>query len=337
MRRSCLRGIALLVAVLFFAQPAFAQNCAAPPQGAGPAWWQDFSHWCSACGGAPNAEDATCAIGASWGEMVRPLSGAGSGPADASAFLGQWAMTYACGGASGSSTLNIVSADGAPLAVKGDIGNCAVKSSRLVGRNITMACRQGPNSCDFQGSLVSDTLIRGTYTQNIFRGTCEWYAVKAAQEGSATATARSEDKRIPASAPPVEKGERNREAGDASASPFRSRAGGGVFVGKVTAAQAVKTQAVVLFSGTIDTNWKIEVLGDDGTPRTFFIRHDAMVVLADGTTADGLPAKMAKSIKGRRVEVAFAPITDATGGYPSGKGFSFEIGQDAALSLRFLD
>ncbi|HUX24982.1 MAG TPA: hypothetical protein VMV87_10235, partial [Burkholderiales bacterium] len=62
--------------------------------------------------------------------------------------------------------------------------NCRFESGRIAGRQITMSCSNWLNKVDYQGSLVSEGRMDGTFTQRLMSGTCQWFAVK---EGSAPA------------------------------------------------------------------------------------------------------------------------------------------------------
>lgn len=171
----------LLAASLVLAQAAIAQesvrNCGAPPKGSGEAWWQEYADWCNACGGTVSPTDRTCRIGANWGRNAAPS------PLPAE-LVGRWTLTGRCGVSSASFTYEITAVTNGALAMTGGSWNCRFESGRIAGRQITMSCSNWLNKVDYQGSLVSEGRMDGTFTQRLMSGTCQWFAVK---EGSAPA------------------------------------------------------------------------------------------------------------------------------------------------------
>lgn len=302
-----------LAAALFLARTALAQNCSAPPQGSGDAWWQEFSSWCSACGGTLNPAEKTCNAGANWGRAIdAPVSNASTDakPPESTKpapLTGQWNMTATCGGSSGGYTFNIDAVSDGTLALSGGAWNCPLESARLDGARITLSCSNWLNKVDYQGTLVSDNFMQGTFTQRLRAETCQWSALKA---GTAAPEVRSAAQAGPAATMG------NVPAGD-------------VFVGTITKGNFAKGWGMSVF------NMKLFVKAQDGTEKIFYVREDSIITYPDGTNTN--LRSMRGSFYGKRAEIKYAPIRDGTGGSPSGSGFSYEIGQNGVLSLRFLD
>jgi hypothetical protein len=311
--KNAYRYAVLLAAALLFAQTALAQNCSSPPQGAGDAWWQAFSNWCSACGGMPNSDSKTCSAGANWGRASnaeQSPSAAGAtqtGSARPAPLAGQWNMTATCGSASETYTFNIEAVSDGVVTLSGGAWNCKLESGRIDGTRITLSCSNWLNKVDYQGTLVSDNFMQGSFTQRLRAETCHWSALKA---GTTAPEARGTAQAGPAATTV------NAPAGD-------------VFVGTITKGNLAKGWGFSVI------NMKIFVAAQDGTEKIFFIREDSLITLADGTGTN--VRSMSMSIKGKKVEIRHAPIRDDTGGSPSGSGFSYEIGQNGVLSLRFLE
>ncbi len=183
MNKAC--RYAVLLAAALFAQNALAQNCSAPPQGSGDAWWQEFSSWCSACGGTPNLAEKTCNAGANWGRAIdAPASNPSTDAkppesAKPAPLTGQWNMTATCGGSSGSYAFNIDAVSDGVLALSGGAWNCNLESGRIDGTRITLSCSNWLNKVDYQGTLVSDNFMQGTFTQRLRAETCQWSTLKA--------------------------------------------------------------------------------------------------------------------------------------------------------------
>ena len=303
-----------LATALFFAQATAAQNCSTPPQGTGEAWWQEFSAWCAACGGTPNPVDKTCSAGANWGRTITdvqssPLPSATPPESVKPAPLtGQWTMTASCGADSESYAFNIDTVNDGVLTLSGGAWNCKLESGRIDGNRISFSCSNWLNKVDYQGTLVSDNFMQGSFTQRLRAEACQWSALKAGT-----------------TAPEM----RGTGQAGAAATTGNVPAGGEVFVGTITKGNLAKGWGFSVI------NMKIFVAGPDGAEKMFYIREDSLITLADGTSTN--VRRMSMSIKGKKVEIRYAPIRDATGGSPSGSGFSYEIGQNGVLALRFLE
>jgi hypothetical protein len=217
-------------------------------------------------------------------------------------------MTATCVGSSGSYTFNIDAVSDGTLALSGGAWNCNLESGRIDGTRITMSCSNWLNKVDYQGTLVSDNYMQGTFTQRLnIMGTCQWSALKA---GTA--------------APEV----RNVAQAGQAATPGNAMAGD-AFVGTIAKGNLAKGWGFSVI------NMKIIVTAQDGTEKIFYIREDSLITQTDGTSTN--VRKLSGAIIGRKVEIKYAPIRDDTGGSPSGSGFAYEIGQNGVLSLRFLD
>lgn len=86
--------------------------------------------------------------------------------------------------------------------------------------------------------------------------------------------------------------------------------------------------------GFSNINIKLEVTSDNGDKDTFYVRSDSIVADVGGEYVDYLTPF---GTKGKKVEIKYYTITDGTGGDPSRKDFSYEIGKKGVLMLRFLD
>ncbi|HOX15908.1 MAG TPA: hypothetical protein PLP18_07255 [Smithellaceae bacterium] len=100
------------------------------------------------------------------------------------------------------------------------------------------------------------------------------------------------------------------------------------YTGSVTAGRFAKG------IGFSNMNYKLEVTADNGDKTTFYIRSDSRVIDVNGNQIDW---KTLSGFKGRKVEIEYFTITDATGGDPSRNDFAYEIGQKGVRLLRFLD
>lgn len=303
-----------LATLLFLPQTTLAQDCSTPPQGSDDAWWQTFSNWCSACGGTPDPVGKNCSTGANWGRTGNaaksPSSADDKQPTKTEPvpLTGQWNMTASCGSASGSYAFNIDAVNDGVLVLSGGDWNCKLESARLDGTRITMSCSNWLNKVDYQGTLVSENFMQGTFTQRLRAATCQWSALKA---GTAAPAAQSATQAPPATA--------------AGSIP----AGGEVFTGTITKGNFAKGWGMSVF------NMKLFVAASDGTEKIFYVREDSVISYPDGSSTN--LRGMRGAFIGKRVEIRYAPIRDDTGGAPSGSGFSYEIGQNGVLSLRFLD
>lgn len=243
------------------------------------------------CRAKPPAADATLP------ESARPTP-----------LTGQWTMTATCGSASEIHVFNIEAVNDGTLTLSGDAWNCKLESGRMDGSRISMSCSNWLNKVDYQGTLVSDNFMQGSFTQRLRAETCQWSALKT---GTVAPQVRSTAQTGPA------------------ATTGNVPAGGDVFVGTITKGNLAKGWGFSVI------NMKIHVTAQDGTEKIFYIREDSLITLADGTSTN--VRKMSMSIKEKKVEIRHAPIRDDTGGSPSGSGFSYEIGQNGVLVLRFLD
>jgi hypothetical protein len=217
-------------------------------------------------------------------------------------------MTASCGASSETYSFNIDAVSAGALTLTGGAWNCPLESARLDGNRITMSCSNWLNKVDYQGTLVSDNFMQGSFTQRLRAEACQWSALKAGTTAPQVHSATT--------------------AGP-TATTVNVPAGGEVFIGTITKGNLAKGWGFSVI------NMKIFVAGPDGTEKMFYIREDSLITLADGTSTN--VRRMSMSIKGKKVEIRYAPIRDATGGSPSGSGFSYEIGQNGVLSLRFLD
>lgn len=313
MKQARLIECAIALTAVLLSQPALAQNCSTPPQGSGDAWWQEFSTWCATCGGTPNPVDKTCSAGANWGRTDHDAPGTAAAgatqpeSAKSAPLTGQWTMTATCGSASESNAFNIDAVSDGALTLSGGAWNCKLESGRIDGNRVTLSCSNWLNRVDYQGTLVGDNFMQGTFTQRLRAETCQWSALKA---GTTAPQVRSVAQAAPAAT-----------TGNVSA--------GEVFVGTITKGNFAKGWGMSVF------NMKLFVTAPDGTEKIFYVREDSVITYADGTSTS--LRGMRGSFLGKRVEIRYAPIGDDTGGSPSGRGFSYEIGQNGVLSLRFLE
>jgi len=116
-------------------------------------------------------------------------------------------------------------------------------------------------------------------------------------------------------------------------------------ISNATAVQAQSAQAD-MFIGTVtggnmakgvgfsNLNVKLEVTADNGDKTIFYVRSDSKVIDAGGKQINYLEASRTK---GKKVEIEYFTITDATGGDPSRSDFAYEIGQKGILSMRILN
>jgi len=88
-------------------------------------------------------------------------------------------MTATCGGSSGSYAFNIDAVSDGVLALSGGAWNCNLESGRIDGTRITLSCSNWLNKVDYQGTLVSDNFMQGTFTQRLRAETCQWSTLKA--------------------------------------------------------------------------------------------------------------------------------------------------------------
>jgi hypothetical protein len=86
--------------------------------------------------------------------------------------------------------------------------------------------------------------------------------------------------------------------------------------------------------GFSNMNYKLEVTADDGGKTVFYVRSDSRVFDVSGNQVDWTKLS---GFKGRKVEIEYFTITDATGGDPSRSDFAYEIGEKGVRRLRFLD
>jgi hypothetical protein len=311
-----LQHVVLLAAALFFAQIAAAQNCSTPPQGSGEVWWQEFVNWCSTCKGTPNPADRTCTAGANWGKTT---SAPVSSPPIAfkpETLVGQWTLTANCGNDSGSETFNIDSITDGVITLSGGAWNCKFETGRIEGNRVTLSCSNWLNKVDYQGTLVGNSRMQGTMTQRLRSETCHWSAVKAG-------TALSDVSNV------TQAGQTGTPIESMAGTASRDSQHGDVFIGTITKGNFAKGWGMSVF------NIKIYVTAKDGTEKIFYIRQDSVITYPDGTTTN--LGNMRGSYIRKMVEIRYAPIQDDTGGSPSGSGFSYQIGQNGVLTLRFLE
>jgi hypothetical protein len=102
----------------------------------------------------------------------------------------------------------------------------------------------------------------------------------------------------------------------------------GTFIGTVTGGNMAKGV------GFSNLNVKLEVTADNGDKTIFYVRSDSKVIDASGKQIDYLEASRTK---GKKVEIKYFTITDATGGDPSRSDFAYEIGQKGVLLLSILN
>ena len=89
MKRRLFVTVLLVSAAMWLGPAAEAQNCNSAPTGWGGGWWQQYSAWCTACGGTPNSTYQSCTPGPNWGRTGGvPTSGAYNGLSQASYQLG---------------------------------------------------------------------------------------------------------------------------------------------------------------------------------------------------------------------------------------------------------
>lgn len=103
---------------------------------------------------------------------------------------------------------------------------------------------------------------------------------------------------------------------------------GDVFVGTIKGGNYAKG------IGFSNLNVKLEVVSATGETTIYYVRSDSKVVDASGKYLDYRETGRGK---GKRVEIEYFTITDATGGDPSRSDFAYEIGQRGVRLLRFLD
>jgi hypothetical protein len=101
-----------------------------------------------------------------------------------------------------------------------------------------------------------------------------------------------------------------------------------IFIGTVTGGNFAKG------FGFSNINIKLEVTDDKGFKDVFFVRSDSKVYDAGGNQID---YEKAHGTKGKKIEIEYFTITDATGGDPSRSDFAFEIGKKGARVLRLLE
>lgn len=101
-----------------------------------------------------------------------------------------------------------------------------------------------------------------------------------------------------------------------------------IFTGTVTGGNFAKG------FGFSNINIKLEVTADNGVKDVFFVRSDSKVFDAGGNQID---YEKAHGTKGKKIEIEYFTITDATGGDPSRSDFAFEIGQKGVRVLRLLE
>ncbi len=86
--------------------------------------------------------------------------------------------------------------------------------------------------------------------------------------------------------------------------------------------------------GFSNMNYKLEVTADNGDKIISYIRSDSKVFDVSGNQVDWTKLS---GFKGRKVEIEYFTITDATGGDPSRSDFAYEIGEKGVRVLRFRD
>jgi hypothetical protein len=102
----------------------------------------------------------------------------------------------------------------------------------------------------------------------------------------------------------------------------------GTFIGTVTSGNMAKGV------GFSNLNVRLEVTADNGGKTIFYVRSDSKVIDVSGKQINYLEASR---IKGKKVEIQYFTIRDATGGDPSRSDFAYEIGQKGVLLLRILN
>jgi hypothetical protein len=100
------------------------------------------------------------------------------------------------------------------------------------------------------------------------------------------------------------------------------------FIGTVTGGNFAKG------IGFSNINIKLEVTADNGVKDIFFVRSDSKVFDVSGNQID---YEKTHGIKGRKIEIEYFIITDATGGDPSRSDFAFEIGQKGVRVMRLFN
>jgi len=103
---------------------------------------------------------------------------------------------------------------------------------------------------------------------------------------------------------------------------------GDIFVGTIKGGNYAKGV------GFSNINIKLEVVSATGETTIYYVRSDSKIIDSSGKYLDYREAGRGK---GKRVEIEYFTITDATGGDPSRSDFAFEIGQKGVRLLRFLD
>ncbi|TSA48842.1 MAG: DUF1566 domain-containing protein [Nitrosomonadales bacterium] len=166
-------------------------DCGVAPRGSGKEWWQGYANWCTACGGAPNEDNQTCATGTNWGVDVnrRPSVNSADGIPSPTVLVGRWAIKLGCGGTSANYALNITGVNGGTLIMSSDIGTCG--SGHVDGNRVAWSCsRMLIVKFNFEGTLVSASQMEGTFTRPFDVERCNWKAMKnegaAATMGSST-------------------------------------------------------------------------------------------------------------------------------------------------------
>lgn len=101
-----------------------------------------------------------------------------------------------------------------------------------------------------------------------------------------------------------------------------------IFIGTVTGGNFAKG------IGFSNINIKLEVTNDGGVKETFFVRSDSKVYDVRGNSINYLEAARGK---GKKVQIEYFTITDATGGEPGRSDFAYEIGQKGVRVLRLFD
>ncbi|MDD2699764.1 MAG: hypothetical protein PHH36_00870 [Sideroxydans sp.] len=100
------------------------------------------------------------------------------------------------------------------------------------------------------------------------------------------------------------------------------------FIGIVTGGNMAKG------IGFSNLNVKLFVTPAEGGPVVFFVRSDSKVYDAGGREIDYLEASRTK---GKKVEIRYFVIQDATGGEPGRSDFAYEIGEKGARTLHILE
>ena len=102
----------------------------------------------------------------------------GGGPSLAGRWTGKIECSWFHAGLN-SLDMTVVNAGGSQFTLTGNLMNAVVFSGQIRGRQVNFEAANPLNKATFQGSVVSPTSMRGTYTQTIASETCTWFVNKA--------------------------------------------------------------------------------------------------------------------------------------------------------------